>query len=213
MRELSSFKNIHKGETVWVLGSGGSLEFIDPKFFDDKICIAANFVGKIFGLQNYFTFSHYHNDSFQMAESSRFVFTPLREHGNRDEWFGSLPNNIVLFDTNSGEPGVKFDPFTRDNPGDSLIIGSSSIHGAMHLAAYIGAASIVLVGVDCGQLNDKDRFSEYPVGDTPWNIYNDHLILMKRWLIENYGCHIYSLNPFVNLNLEGNKFRGKVKIN
>jgi hypothetical protein len=29
---------------------------------------------------------------------------------------------------------------------------------------------------------------------------------MKRWLIENYGCNIYSLNPFVNLNLEGNNF-------
>lgn len=213
MRDLASFKDIHKGEVIWVVGSGGTLDFIDPSFFDDQICIAANFVGKIFGLANYFTFSHYHTDSLEMADSSRFVFTPRREHGNRDEWSGFLPNNIVLFDTNAGEPGTRFDPYGRDNPGENLVIGSSSIHGAMHLAAHIGAKAIVLVGVDCGTLNDKDRMDGYVTGDTPWDIYNDHLILMKRWLVSNYGCQIYSLNPFVNLSLEGNKFRGKSEIN
>jgi hypothetical protein len=213
MRDLASFKDIHAGETIWVIGSGGTLEFIDPSFFDDKICISANFVGKVFGLANYFTFSHYHADSLEMADSSRFVFTPRREHGGRDEWSGALPSNIVLFDTSSGEPGTKFDPYIRDNPGENIVIGSSSIHGAMHLAAYMGAKAIVLVGVDCGRLNDTDRISDYPAGDTPWNIYNDHLVMMKRWIKSNYGCQVYSLNPFVNLSLEGNKFRGKVEIN
>ena len=213
MRDLSSFKDIHKGEIIWVVGSGGTLDFIDSSFFDDQICIAANFVGKVFGLANYFTFSHYHADSLEMSDSSRFVFTPRREHGGRDEWSGALPNNIVLFDAESGEPGASFDPFTRDNPMESLVIGSSSIHGAMHLAAYMGARAIVLVGVDCGTINDKDRMNGYVAGDIPWNIYNDHLILMKRWLMSNYDCQVYSLNPFVNLNLEGNKFRGKVEIN
>lgn len=213
MRDLASFKDIHKGEIVWVIGSGGTLDFIEPSFFDDQICIAANFVGKVFGLANYFTFSHYHTDSLEMSDSSRFVFTPRKEHGNRDEWSGFLPNNVVLFDTNSGEPGTRFDPFGRDNPGENLVIGSSSIHGAMHLAAHIGAKAIVLVGVDCGTINDKDRMDGYVTGDTPWDIYNDHLILMKRWLMINYGCQVYSLNPFVNLSLEGNKFRGKSEIN
>jgi hypothetical protein len=213
MRDLASFKDIHKGEVIWVVGSGGTLDFIDPSFFDDQICIAANFVGKIFGLANYFTFSHYHTDSLEMADSSRFVFTPRREHGNRDEWSGFLPNNVVLFDTNAGEPGTRFDPYGRDNPGENLVVGSSSIHGAMHLAAHMGAKAIVLVGVDCGRLNDMDRFSNYPAGDTPWDIYNDHLVMMKRWIGSNYDCQVYSLNPFVNLNLEGNKFRGKSEIN
>jgi hypothetical protein len=213
MRALESFRNIHPGETVWVLGSGGSLDFLDPSFFNDKICIGVNFVGKVFGISNYFTFSHYHSDSLEMSESSRFVFTPKKEHGSREEWSGTLPANVVLFDTVAGEPGDSFDPFGKDNPTDGLMIGNSSIHGAIHLAAYIGAKHIVLVGADCGQLNGVDRFNGYVKGDTPWSEYNNKLIMMKRWIFENFGANVYSLNPFVNFNLEGVSFVGDVTIN
>jgi len=213
VRTLESFKDIHKGETIWVLGSGGSLDFLDPSFFDDKICVGVNFVGKVFGLANYFTFSHYHSDSLEMADSSRFVFTPKKEHGNRAEWSGHLPANIVLFDSNAGAPGDSFDPFGKDNPTTGLMIGNSSIHGSLHLAAYLGAKHIVLVGADCGKLNNVDRFTGYVIGDNPWSEYNTKLVMMKRWILENFGAKVYSLNPFVNFNLEGVPFDGVAKIN
>jgi hypothetical protein len=31
---------------------------------------------------------------------------------------------------------------------------------------------------------------------------------MKDWLVANYGVTVYSLNPFINLNLEGHTFTG-----
>jgi len=31
---------------------------------------------------------------------------------------------------------------------------------------------------------------------------------MKDWLAEKCGVTVYSLNPFINLNLEGHKFEG-----
>lgn len=213
MRTLESFRDAYKGQTIWVLGSGGSIDFLDPSFFDDKVCVGVNFVGKSFGLANYFTFSHYHLDSLEMAESSRFVFTPKKQHGDKEEWSGELPANMVLFNTNSGSPGHSFDPFGKDNPTDGLMIGNSSIHGAIHLAAYMGAKHIVLVGADCGRLDGVDRFSGYVPGDNPWSEYNKKLIVMKRWIFENFGAAVYSLNPFVNFNLEGHKFEGDVKIN
>lgn len=213
MRTLESFRDAYKGQTIWVLGSGGSIDFLDPSFFDDKVCVGVNFVGKSFGLANYFTFSHYHLDSLEMAESSRFVFTPKKQHGDKEEWSGELPANMVLFNTNSGSPGHSFDPFGKDNPTDGLMIGNSSIHGAIHLAAYMGAKHIVLVGADCGRLDGVDRFSGYVPGDNPWSEYNKKLIVMKRWIFENFGATVYSLNPFVNFNLEGHKFEGDVKIN
>ena len=106
-----------------------------------------------------------------------------------------------------------FDPFGKDNPTTGLMIGNSSIHGAIHLAAYIGAKYIVLVGADCGQLNGVDRFSGYIKGDTPWSEYNKKLIIMKKWILENFGAKVYSLNPFVNFNLEGVSFVGDITIN
>ena len=213
MRTLESFKDCHNGETLWVLGSGGSLDFLEPSFFDDKICIGVNFVGKAFKIANYFTFSHYHPDSLEMAESSRFVFTPRKEHGNREVWSGHLPENVVLFDTTTGVPGNSFNPFGKDNPTTGLMIGNSSIHGAIHLAAYMGAKYIVLVGADCGKLDGADRFSGYVTGDNPWSEYNTKLIMVKQWVFENFGARMYSLNPFVNFNLEGHRFEGEVKIN
>jgi hypothetical protein len=213
MRTLESFKDIYKGETIWVLGSGGSLDFLDPSFFDDKVCIGVNLVGKVFNLQNYYTFSHYHEDSQEMVESSRFVFTPRKQHGNENEWAGEIPQTLVLFETHAGQPGASFDPFGKDNPIHGLIIGASSIHGSMHLAAYMGAKHIIMVGADCGELDGKHRFTGYVQGDNPWELYNTQLSTMKQWLIEKYGCTVYSLNPFVNFNLEGVSFSGSVQIN
>lgn len=213
MPTLESFKDLYKGETIWVLGSGGSLDFLTPSFFDDKVCVGVNFVGKTFNLLNYYTFSHYHADSLEMSECSNYVFTPRKQHGNAEEWVGDVPDNIVLFETHAGQPGESFDPFGKDNPIHGLMIGASSIHGSMHLAAYMGAKHIVLVGADCGKLNGRDRFGAYVAGDTPWELYNKQLIMMKRWLAEKYGCTVYSLNPFVNFNLEGVPFSGSVQIN
>ena len=31
---------------------------------------------------------------------------------------------------------------------------------------------------------------------------------MNEWLVREYGVTVYSLNPFVNLNLEGHRFEG-----
>jgi hypothetical protein len=37
--------------------------------------------------------------------------------------------------------------------------------------------------------------------------------MMKQWILENFGAKVYSLNPFVNFNLEGVSFIGDVVIN
>ncbi|HEY7821591.1 MAG TPA: hypothetical protein VIG24_02095, partial [Acidimicrobiia bacterium] len=92
--------------------------------------------------------------------------------------------------------------------------GSSSLHGAMHLAAYVGAAHIVMVGADCGILDGRTNLEGYPVlggeHDTAriLSLYERDHRRMKQYLIDNYGVTVYSLNPFINLNLEGHTFAG-----
>ena len=94
-----------------------------------------------------------------------------------------------------------------------LTIGSSSIHGAMHLAAHMGAKFIVLVGADCGSLGGRDRVDGYVPGDSHWALYEMHLRAMKQRLWDVYSCQVYSLNPFVNYSLEGVAYRGAASIN
>ena len=213
---LGDFRGVHDGETVYVFGSGATLNYLAPSFFDDKICVATNFCGSVFGLGRYYVFSHYHADAVSEAllDETVCVFTPQREHGTDADFLGFLPK-VVTFPTTTGRPGASFNPSGKDWPtlDNSLIIGSSSIHGAMHLAAYLGAKFIVLVGADCGSLGGRDRVDGYVPGDSHWALYEMHLRAMKQRLWDVYSCQVYSLNPFVNYSLEGVQYRGFASIN
>jgi hypothetical protein len=72
----------------------------------------------------------------------------------------------------------------------------------------MGASYIVLVGADCGVIDGLNRIEGYPKGHTPWALYNRHHKLMKTYIEENYPTKVYSLNPFINFNLEGHTFEG-----
>lgn len=216
MHKFKDFKDKHKDQTIHVFGSGATLNYLDPAYFDHTTNITTNFAGSVFGLKNYYCFSHYHDDS--RKENNRdqclAVFTPDKEHGT-DGYFIDIQENIVLFEATQGRPGASFDPSGKDWPTkeDSLVVGSSGLHGAMHLAAYMGAKFIVLVGADCGTLGGNHRIDGYIPGDNQWALYEVHLRKMKQRLKEKYGCQTYSLNPFINYSLEGTPYRGHATIN
>jgi hypothetical protein len=207
---LEDLRDNHLGETVWVLGSGPTLGFIDPGFFDDKVVVATNLAGQLVGINQPYVFTHYHHRTRNLAPESRAVVTLAKNTQPNTPWAGDVPENVVLIPKDSyAPPGAGWDPFGKHEPrSDSLAYGSSSFHGAMHLAAWLGAHSIILVGADCGTLDSADRIAGYPKGDAPWALYNKHHKLMKDWLVREYGVGVYSLNPFINLNLEGHVFRG-----
>jgi len=213
---LIDYRNRHEFETIYVFGSGATLNYLAPSFFDDKICVATNFCGSVFGLRRYYVFSHYHADAVSEArrDESIAVFTPHREHGTDAEFLVEV-SKVVTFPTTTGRPGTSFNPSGKDWPtlDNSLVIGSSGIHGAMHLAAYLGAKFIVLVGADCGTLGGAERVDGYVQGEHPWELYEMHLRDMKQRLWDVYGCQVYSLNPFVNYSLEGTQYRGAASIN
>jgi hypothetical protein len=203
---LESLHNVWQGQTVYVLGSGPSLNFLDKTFFDDKNCVAINYVGHEFGLKKFTSFTHYGDDALFMADHYPHLDVVVREWHLGKRVTEILPNMHVVPCENVDPPGESFDPESWGGLG--LVFGSSSIHGGMHLAAYMGAKHVVLVGADCGTIDGNNRFNGYPEGDTPWTLYEKHLRMMKEWLQVNFNCSVYSLNPFVNFNLEGHKFVG-----
>lgn len=209
---LSDLKNRHEGETVWVLGSGASLNFLTPAFFEGKTVVSTNYAAKVFGVSNYYAFSHYHEVAQDLVTDAKAVVTLGGDTLTQRPWVGETPKNLCFAEQDSYQPpGSSWDPFTRNPPrADSLAYGSSSFHGSMHLAAWLGAKFIVLVGGDCGHIDGEQNVTGYKYDPMPYPhaLYNEHHRLMKEWLAENYGAIVYSLNPFINLNLEGHTFRG-----
>jgi hypothetical protein len=81
----------------------------------------------------------------------------------------------------------------------------------------MGAATVMMVGADCGILDGKTNEGTHPLTEvpdptrTPEAIlarWEGHLRLVKRKLVDEYGVRIYSLNPFLNPNLEGHSWQG-----
>lgn len=205
---LSELAGKHEGETVWVTGSGRSLSFIDANFFDDKITVAVNFSARLHGFVPTYLFSHYHKNVLSNLDADSIAVTLERDTLSNQRW-PDAPDNVCFYPHASSEPaGEKWDPYSKPPLQGSLVYGSSSLHGAMHLAAFVGARFIVLVGADCGTLDGEHRIEDYPDGAKPWDIYEQHNRRMKQWLREKYECDVYSLNPFLNFNLEGHTFQG-----
>ncbi len=101
-----------------------------------------------------------------------------------------------------------------------MVVSSSTITTAIHLACYMGSKNILLVGHDGGMINGKCNFEGYHTDKTyriAWpNGVNDYKnwvsnvdkqpIVVKEKLENEYNCNIHSINPFINFNLEGNKY-------
>lgn len=213
MATLDGLRNVHEGSTIWVVGSGPSLNFIEPSFFDDKICVTVNFVGRTKGLKSFYSYSNYHSTDPNANFGDGLIVAVMLalDTLTQEPWPGEVPDNVALSEAhNYRPPGSRWDPYTMPPPEGQIVYGSSSIHGATHLAAHLGAAHIVMVGADCGTIDGNVNMDNYPLPTEAYSlgVWNRHTIVLKRWLKEHYGANVHSLNPFVNLNLEGHTFQG-----
>ena len=222
-KRICNYKERHKGETIYVIASGKSTDYIDSDFFSNKITIGVNqtykkyvptylvrtehqLLDQILALQLETTHFISKGDCGKnYINSSTYNFSPEIKH--------QLDNkNIVLYDHESNSlSNIRALP-DNDN---TLIASNSTITTAIHLAAYMGARYIILVGHDCGSLDDELNFSGYH-DELTYGLMHENKIPQenyKSWLTsiesqmikfkfllkEKYGCDIYSLNPIVNM--------------
>lgn len=215
---LTVAQGAHAGATIWVVGSGASLDYIAPEFFSEKVCVAVNRVGITKPLAEFYTVTHYHRDAMIVAEARPDlpVITPQADLGaggpeaaDREPTQGNIhrfPTGPQLFGAFNPERHWPTDP-------DALVAGPTSLHMTMHFAHWLGAASIVLVGADCGTLDERSNFDGYSVGDNPFDVWSRTLPGVADQLRQR-GTAVHSLNPFVNLQCEGVPYRSpRVNIN
>ena len=219
MRELRELRDRRPNEIIYVVGAGGTLNYLDPAFFADKITIGVNRLALHWPVLPTYIVTKYHELADENA--ARFadvpIVVPKYQYGNRTQRILSSDYpNIFAFDhvTNHGD---KFDAMRHWPEGeDDLVVSWSTITTAMHLAAYVGASTIMMVGHDCGQLGDQAYLESYGAGlvSKKWfTTIEAQSIGVKKQLIERYGVRVYSLSPFINYNLEGVPFVGANRIN
>ena len=224
MKQLKQFKNCHKGEDIYILASGKSADFIDNSFFDNKLVIGINQAYKKINCK-YLVRKEAEliKETLCNAHESTVHFISQGALGNKHlklKTLKALQNldttNVVLYHHNHNVKSITTLP-----PDDMLVVSHSTITTGIHLAAYMGAKNILLVGHDCGTINGECNFSGYHTNKTyhiAWkngkSDYKEWLpcienttIRLKYLLKEKYDCNVCSLNPFINFNLEGNIYQ------
>lgn len=207
---LTDFRGRHAGETVWVLASGSSLDYIPASFWSDKVTVCVNFVGLKLDLQSYYSVTHYHCDAAILAEKRPDlpVITPRVDQGGPAAIPVPPDAPNIHFAPTADQQYAAFDTERHwPTEPDMLVVGPTSLHMTMHFAAYLGAAHIVLAGADCGRVDDRMNFTGYAPGTFPLDVWESSLRQVAGRLRRD-GVSVVSVNPFVNFALEGHSFRG-----
>lgn len=212
-RPIEFLRNRHKGEDIYVIAAGPSAGYISPAFFEGKTTIGVNEVYTRFTSLTYCV----RKEAADMAAASKAV----HEGGGL---IVASQHNCGTLSYEKNDPELCDYLFDHEDNrlteidlsvigSDKLIVSYSTITSAMHLAAYMGAKNIILVGHDCGLLNGKFNFEKYPQSIFDPARYRAWIqeiepqtLIVKSGLHNFYGCEIYSLNPFINFGLEGNRY-------
>ena len=222
-KQISLLKDKHVGQDIWIILAGPTMDFIDPSFFDNKIVIAQN--------QAYRHFPATYVCMKDCNESPRFTesLKELEELGlpviyseyyRGGKSYGKNKVNLknsYMFKHNPRK-GRDLSKEIAELKDEHFIASKSTVTSLMHLAAYMGAKNIILCGHDCGTINDKLYYDNYVEKDWKsagnWSGIKNWMgkieaqtVMVRKYLQDKYNCNIYSLNPFLNFGLEGNKYK------
>jgi len=212
--EFTALENSMLGEDIYLVASGGSLDYIEPSFFDNKRVVCVNQSYRFLKNYDFIVVKNPIWYEFEDFDPSKVIYAKHRE--------GRAPlgdNNFSL--------GIKFehpqhgwsfeqDPFDFDfSNSEQLYVSKSTFTTALHFCAFLGAKNIIVVGHDCGLLDNQLHFKKNGGRGLQNNMeeyckwgsdLESTAIKLRDCLRGHYGVNIYSINPFISMNLEGHKF-------
>lgn len=185
----------YQGQTIYVFGTGPSLFQADPAFFEDKICFGINFAFEIMPHIDYH-FAHViecYELMRTLVDNKKLVLPEtLVRQWHREPAKRLGPNRMPVENPEAFIYPIQ-DPRLNNlsmkhlslKQNASIFTWSTTTHSAIHLAAYMGAKKIRLIGVDYqtypnGKVHFNSKLSpEYSNQD--WNANRKHQ-QGDRWL-------------------------------
>lgn len=194
---IETFWNKHPGETIYIVGTGPTMRIFPPDFFSGKICIGLNQAYKYEGIDLTYSIT-IHPDLLPVAGKGGTWFTKRKPP--RDDLDVNNPT-IVVFQNNKD---VKDFSFIERTP-DCLYVGRGIHTAAIVLAAQMGAAYAVLVGVDCSQIGPDHHGHAQHVqwhGLEPKAVYDEYRafgVEVRERVRASYGMRTLTLTPYLGV--------------
>lgn len=219
MKLINELRNKFQGHEIYVIASGKSMDFINPEFFEDKVVVGVNDVYIKFKC-DYVVRKEY-DGALEALKSvgDKLVIAEFDCGGTRDGKRNEFDGYEYYYFKHKTNQHAKID-FEHFDNSEYLIVSWSTITSAIHFAMRLGAKRIILCGHDCGSIDGKWNFDGYQDfvktyvkadDSTPMSQYADYedqtKVLVEQ--IRKRGVEVYSLNPFINLALEGHVYSKK----
>lgn len=196
------------------------MNFVDPEFFDNKISIGVNRVGRKFNCTYLVA-----KDSKGFGEILEFrrneeLIVSKHEYGLPTHPLNSLPVDHWIFDHPGKLPGNAPDLSVVGT--DKIVVSHSTITSAIHLAAFMGASNILICGHDCGAIDGQTVMSDYyssglrkQESEADYFSWLADVECQTKQVVgalkDVYGVRVHSLNPFINFNLEDHEFESSTR--
>jgi hypothetical protein len=206
---IKVLKGLYKGGDIYVIASGSSLNYVKKDFFDNKITIGVNLIWRFFNC-NYVV--KHHNGGQAVIDNGLKLVSSRNDCCTPD-----MPNSykgLYYYYNHENKRQVTNDiDYSFLDSEDSLVVGRTTVIDAMSFAYFIGAKNIILCGADGGCINGDVNLKGYYEDTRKTNPQEMHHVRITNILIKEFadvlrkkGIGVYSLNPFVDFQLEGNKF-------
>lgn len=191
---LRALAGRHAGADVYVLGSGPTLGFVDPAFFRGRVTVGVNQVNRHVRELTYLVRKDLRPHAFRdilAAAGNRTTHVVTRGYKGGQDWanartvlthFGAEldAGRIVVADHACHTQlcnGSQLEGLPP--PGDRLVVTDSTITTAIHLAAHLGAARIIVCGHDLALLDGEANFGGY----------HDSATLAQSWALPRMSRH------------------------
>ena len=158
--QLKKFKNIHKGERCFIIGTGPSLTTDDLELLKGEICFGSNRIFEIYPRTSWRP-TYYVNQDYPLLKkypreihelTPKAMFFPI----DVQPAYGDLPMaNFFVLRHKDFYPG---DAEFSENLHHYMGQGFTVTYGAMQLARYMGFSEVYLLGIDHNysiSLNEK----------------------------------------------------------
>ena len=182
-RRIEELRDKYKGEEIWVIGSGPSLDDFPENFFDDKVSIAVNWAFIAFENCTYFLNYHIAHSDFIRKHLSHLthkwlLWFPPEDKLNH-EWVSKQRDMIIVQRDPTGVIEENFDKgvdaIMSGKPFKYLASGTMA-HGAMQAAAVLGAAKITLAGCE----HRAKPYQGHARKRGMWIFYQDSLLARQK---------------------------------
>jgi len=213
MKPISDLRYHYDGQDVYVVGGGPSLSYIPAEFFMNKPIVSVNSVCRLRPV-DWIVCKDQWLIKELVAEGHENIIVSEYNFGNHAQ--PKLTGGDYVFkhpDLYPIEYSLTINDLRQvDIDNDEIAVGPCNLNSAMHIAAYMGAANIILIGVDGGTIDGQFYADGYPVHNDQASrdkaqVWRSATDIFRDWLVETYDIGVYSLNPWLNFALEGHVYQ------